>query len=193
MMMRQYLLLLSFTAAAVAQVSTPAAGFVRDRMGSLRPVLGVSGSFVLGEAIEQGVISAGFGKKAGYAKTESELLVIRSGEVAERLSAPAGESVFYLGAGGEVEQIYFPAARELWRVQQPGFTKITDADQPHSSFEIREDELIVRDGTRIRLPESITDVEWLSENCVIIRGARALYAVRLGTNPQVTQLSQAAQ
>lgn len=180
-------------AAAVGQVSAPATGFLRDRAGSLRPVLGVPGSFVLGDPIAEAVISAGFGKSFGYAKTESELLVVRAGGIAERHAAPAGAAVFYLGSNGEVEQIYFPSARELWQVQRPGFRKAAGADSPQAAVEVRNDEVTLRDGTTVRLPEPVADAEWLSDNWIVARGARALYAVRIGVDTRVIQLPQAAQ
>ncbi len=193
MMKRLCLVFVLVTAGAVAQVSAPATGFVRDRAGSLRPVLGVAGSFVLGDAIEEAVISAGFGKSLGYAKTEAEILVLRSGAVVERHAAPAGSSVFYLGNEGEIEQIYFPSVRELWRIQRSGFKKMADADGPQTPFEVRGDEVTLRDGTMIRLPEPVADPEWLSDNWIVVRGPRALYTVRIGSDARVMQLPQAAQ
>jgi hypothetical protein len=190
--MRLCLFFTLLTAAAVAQVSAPAAGFVRDSAGCLRAVLGVSGSFVLGEAIERGVISAGFGKTAGFAKTESELLVVRAGEIAERLAAPAGPSLFYLGRNGEIEQVYFPSTRDLWRVERSGFKKTVDADAPEEHFEIRGDEVILQNGTRIKIPEPCTRIEWSSDKSLVVRGARALYTVR-PEDASVMQLPQAAQ
>jgi hypothetical protein len=192
-MIRLYTLLILVTTAAVAQVSTPQNGFVRDLTGCLRPVLGLPGSFVLGDAIEQGVVSAGFGKTAGYAKTHSEILVIRGGAVAERLAAPAGSSVFYIGSEGEVEQIYFPSARELWLVRRSGFQKTADADPPQLPFELRDGEILFADATRAKLPENAAAVEWLTDKSVVVRGARALYAVRIGGSEPVMQLPQAAQ
>jgi hypothetical protein len=193
MMKRLCLVFLLFTASAVAQVSAPATGFVRDRAGSLRPVLGVAGSFVLGDPIEEAVISVGFGKSFGYAKTEAEILVLRSDAVVERHAAPAGSSLFYLGSDGEIEQIYFPSVRELWRVQGSGFKKMADTDIPQPPFEVRGDELTLRDGTTIRLPEPVGDPEWLSDNWIVVRGRGALYTVRIGSDARVMQLPQAAQ
>src|SRR4051794_4299488 len=36
---------------AAAQIETPVAGIIRDRTGALRPVLGVTGAFIAGDAL----------------------------------------------------------------------------------------------------------------------------------------------
>jgi hypothetical protein len=191
MMMRLLLSFVLAAAGAVAQVSAPAAGFLRDRAGCLRPVLGVAGSFVLGDVIEIDVISAGFGKTVGFAKTETELLVVRDGKLAERHAAPSGHAVFFMGNDGEIDQVYFSAARELWRVSRSGFNKVSDTEPPQSSFEIQDKEVTFRDGTFLRLPEPVSEVEWLSEVSLVARSSRALYAIRIGAG--ALQLPQAAQ
>jgi len=191
--MNRFLLLTTlFAAAAIAQLSSPRAGFVRDKSGVLRPLLGIAGNLVTGDSIAEGVISAGFGKTVGYAKKESELLVVRSGEVVERLEAPRGEAIFYPGARGEIAEIYFPETRELWRAQKSGFEKILSAAAPHSIVRFQSDEISVASGERLRLPEPIQTVEWLSDAWLVARGASALYAIRVTGEPIVNQLPEAA-
>lgn len=178
---------------AIAQITPPRAGFVRDRGGALRPVLGIAGSFVVGDAIEEGVISAGFGKTVGFAKKSTELLVLRAGEIAERADAPVGDALFYLGNSGEIAEIYFPETRELWRVRKSGFEKLADAPPPHSDIAFQSDEISLASGTRLRIPESIRAVEWLSESWVVVRGDSALYAIRVTGDAAVIQLPEAMQ
>ncbi|MBC8164944.1 MAG: hypothetical protein H7Y20_03605, partial [Bryobacteraceae bacterium] len=63
-------------ACCFGQISIPAIGFVRDVHGSLRPLQGIEGAFVLGEAVATGVVSASFYGRTGLAKTDNELLVV---------------------------------------------------------------------------------------------------------------------
>jgi hypothetical protein len=191
-MKRISLLIPLLAAAAIAQIKPPSAGFMRDRIGALRPVLGITGSFVAGDALEQGVISAGFGKTVGFAKKELELLVVRDGQVTERLAAPAGEARFYLGASGEIEDIFFPETQELWHVSKSGFEKLAHSTPPHSAVNFENDEISLAFGVRVRMPEQIRGVEWLSDVWVIVRGDRALYAVRAKEDPVVVELPESA-
>jgi hypothetical protein len=192
MMNRLLLLTTIFAAAAIAQLSSPRAGFVRDRSGALRPVLGIAGNFVTGDPIAEGVISAGFGKTVGYAKKESELLVLRSGEIVERMEAPRGEAIFYPDRRGEIAEIYFPETRELWRAQKSGFEKMLNVAFPHSTVTFDGDEISLASGERLRIREQIQTVEWLSDAWLVVRGASALYAIRVTGEIVVNQLPEAA-
>jgi hypothetical protein len=60
---------------------------VRDLKGALRPVHGVSGAFVLGEALLLDIGAAAFRGSYGCAQTAAGLLVVRDGKVAENASA----------------------------------------------------------------------------------------------------------
>jgi hypothetical protein len=191
-MKRVPLSILLLSAAAVAQIKVPTVGFMRDLSGALRPVLGITGSFVAGDALDQGVVSAGFGKTVGFAKKELELLVVRDGQVTERLPAPAGEARFYLGTSGEITDIYFPETQELWRVSKSGFQKLAPVTPPHSAINFENDDISFADGVRVRMPEQIRGVEWLSDSWVVVRGDRALYAVRAKEDAVVVQLPEAA-
>jgi hypothetical protein len=181
-----------FTAAAAAQITAPRFGFARDRAGALRPVLGVAGSFLLGEPLQEGVISAGFGRKVGFAKTENELLTLRAGEITDRTPAPTGEATFYLGTDGEIAGIYFRSQQELWRVRGSGFEKLANAQEPLPVVDVRGDEISLPSGTILRLPEPVTAIEWLSDSWVIARGSTALHAIRLTGEADVLQLPEAA-
>ncbi len=88
-------LLGSFCIAAVlaAQIGLPRIGFVQDRKGALRPLLGVSGAFVLGDPVLTGVVaSASFGSEYAVAHTGSELVVVKSTEVVWRGETAVAEA-----------------------------------------------------------------------------------------------------
>jgi hypothetical protein len=184
MMIRVCLFLLLGVGTAVSQIAAPAAGFVRDRAGCLRPVFGASGSFVLSEILEEGVLSAGFGKTAGFAKTADTLLVIRSGEVAERLPAPTGPAVFYPDASGEMARIYFPVTRDLWRARGSGWEKFAEEQQPDN---------VLPEPVRLAFAETVVDWEWLSDEWIIVRQPTVLHAVRVVGERLVVQLPEPLQ
>ena len=74
-MKRFFLILVAAAGGLLAQsgISPPRAGYIRDDAGGLRPVYGVAGSFVLGDPIASGVISAAFSGRLGLAKTAGTL------------------------------------------------------------------------------------------------------------------------
>jgi hypothetical protein len=188
-----WIIVLFLITGAAAQIAEPRPGFVRDRGGYLRPVLGVAGSFVLGDAVLEGVMSAGFGKTSGFAKTETEIIVFRAGEIVRRVPAPAGDALFFPGAGGEITTIYFTGAGELWRVRDLEFEKSSLAERPESKIQIRDDRLELPSGVIVTLPESVAAVEQISDSLIVARGAAALYAVPLAKDAVPVQLPEAAQ
>jgi hypothetical protein len=162
--------ILLLTASGFAQISAPRKGFVRDRAGALRPVLGVTGSFVLGEAIEHDIVSAGFGKTIGFAKKQNEIIRFRGSDIVDRTPAPEGNALFFMGNKGEVIEIYFPTASELWRVSETGYVVSRNASQPMAKI-----------------------VEWLSDSLFAVRDSNALYAVRADAESEALQIPEAAQ
>lgn len=183
---------LLLVASAAAQIAEPRPGFIRDRGGCLRPVLGVSGSFVLGDVVLEGVISAGFGKTSGFAKTETELVVFRASEIVQRVPAPAGDAVFFPGIGGEIASIYFARTGELWRVHNLEFEKTSVPEPPASKIQIRDDRLELPSGAIVTLPEPVSAVEQISDSLIVARGTAALYAVSMIKDTAPVQLPEAA-
>lgn len=102
-------LVLAFALSIVcsAQLSAPLIGYVRTSARELRPVYGVAGAFVLGDALDRDVLSASFTSKAGLAKKESELIVYRDGKVVIRHPAPPGPATFSFTDTGEPARVHF--------------------------------------------------------------------------------------
>ena len=90
-----------------AQLSSPVIGYVRTTSSELRPVLGVAGAFVLGEALEREVLSASFTSVSGLVKKDREVLFYRAGRLVSRHEAPGGPAVFSFTSRGEPATIRF--------------------------------------------------------------------------------------
>lgn len=99
-----------FACATCAQgLRMPQSGWLLDPAGSLRPLLGFAGNFVLGPARDTGVISAASSGTWTLAKTHRELIVFNAaGADAARVPAPEGRALFSFTAGGEPAAVYFP-------------------------------------------------------------------------------------
>ena len=80
---------------APAQVGAPLAGLVRTAAGTVRPVHGVAGSFILGEPLMEGVEALHFDGSGGWARSGGEVLILgRDGEVLRRVQEqPAREEI----------------------------------------------------------------------------------------------------
>lgn len=63
--MRILSLVLLMAVSGGAQISLPRIGYVRDASGTLRPLLGVGGAFVLGEAVERRVRASHYDGTSG--------------------------------------------------------------------------------------------------------------------------------
>ena len=171
------------------QVEIPCAGFIRDRAGVLRPVHGAAGSFVVGKAIVSDVLSAASFGPVGFAKTATELLLLNeNGSIVERIPAPAGSAEFVFSPNPAV---FFVETGELWDRET---RRLEKAARPDPTIRHEQDEVILRDGTRVRLPEPVSGVDWMGDRWIIARGAGALYAVRtVGAEPLVVRLPEPAE
>jgi hypothetical protein len=97
-MMKALLAALSFLAvSAWAQpaIAPPQIGFMEDKAGSVRPVYGLAGNFLLGDPIATGVISAAFSGSFGWVKTDSTVVVMDAqGQAMATSDAPPGPALF---------------------------------------------------------------------------------------------------
>jgi len=93
-----------------AQVTTPSAGFVRQRDGALRRLDGTTGSFVLGASVTvEPTLAASFDASGGLIQIpESIALLDASGRELARFDAPPGKALL----SGKLA--YFPSDGTLW-------------------------------------------------------------------------------
>ena len=113
LMNRAILIVLLCGAAAFAQpkFSAPLIGVARDTKQNLRLVDGVTGSFVLRDAIGSGANNWAFAASGGLVQTGGELMVLSArGAVTRTGAAPEGGVV--LGTANA----FFPASCELWGI-----------------------------------------------------------------------------
>lgn len=106
--------LLAGPALAQTALSPPQVGFMQDGSGLLRPVDGIAGNFLVGDALAANVLSAAFSGSSGLVKTGSAVLAIdQDGRTTASLDAPDGPALFAFSPSGEPALAYVPAANLL--------------------------------------------------------------------------------
>ena len=124
---------LACAAVCWAQLSSPLIGYVRTSANELRPVLGVTGAFMLGDPLERDVLSAAFTPKTGLVKKDTEVLLYREGRLMSRHSAPAGRAAFRFTPGGEPASMRLESGDcQVWT--QRGFRPAPEAACAENSF-----------------------------------------------------------
>jgi hypothetical protein len=87
---------------------------MQDATNSLRPVYGIAGNFLLGDAVALGVISAAHSGSYGWVKTSSTVAVIdRTGSIVATGTAPDGPALFAFARTGEPALAYIMVANAL--------------------------------------------------------------------------------
>jgi hypothetical protein len=108
------LIVLSVVASAGAQIRPPQLGFSGAADGTLRPVYGVAGNFILGPPIAGKVISQAFSGSLGLLKTESTLAVFDGqGKVLATTDAAAGPASFAFSLDGATALAYVASSNTL--------------------------------------------------------------------------------
>jgi hypothetical protein len=116
--MRFVLLLLAIAVTVCAQpaLAPPQIGFIQDSSNTLRPVYGIAGNFVLGDATQAGLTSAAFSGSFGIVKTDTSLLAIdRQGQAIAASDAPSGSALFAFSQSGAPSFAYLVDAN-AWMV-----------------------------------------------------------------------------
>jgi hypothetical protein len=171
-MKRRTLALFCISVVAAAQISLPRIGFVRDREGALRPLLGVAGAFVLGDPILTGVVAAGsFGNEYALAATASEVVLIQGDSVVWRRSLPGGEA-FGFRKNGRPEWVRFANGSCLiWPDKgEPELASLCENPAP---------------------PEQGRDSEPVTPQWVLRRTSERLYLMQAGTGEPLFELPEA--
>jgi hypothetical protein len=159
-----------WAASACAQpaIAPPQVGFEQDGVGSLRPVYGLAGNFILGPSITDQVVSEGFSGSLGLLKTDSSLVAFDSqGNVlasagASLFHARGGPALFAFSPDGSTALAFFASSNTLieWRGGQ--FTPI-----PLQPEELGADTVLA-----ISLPNA-------REVCLIIQKTSGIWEVSL--------------
>jgi hypothetical protein len=110
--MRSWILIAAIAVACLAWTQgpdVPRLGWLLDDSGGLRPLTGLAGNFVPGDALLDGVLSAGSSGDWTLAKTAHDLIVLdRVGVETSRIETPGGEALFAFAPNGEPAAAYFP-------------------------------------------------------------------------------------
>lgn len=112
-------------------LAPPQIGFVQDGFSSLRPVLGVAGNFILGNAVFTGVSNAAYSGSFGLLKTDTSLIATDShGQVLNAAYAPQGPASFAFFRDGSPAFAYLPGSNLLFAWYGTGFQMISFDCQP---------------------------------------------------------------
>jgi hypothetical protein len=126
--MKRLALILPLAAASVCAqpaLAPPHIGFVQDAAGTLRPVEGVAGGFVLGRPAARGVVSAAFSNSLGLLTTRSSLAAMnREGRVLGVTDAPPGQALFAFSPDGAAGLVYFAGLKALVRWNGAKFARV---------------------------------------------------------------------
>ncbi len=102
---------------AAGELRAPLIGYVGDEAGGLRPVVGVGGSFLVREAVLDGIRSFAFAGSFGLIQAGEELLLVDQAlTVLERGRLPAAESLLAVSGDGRLGIAYLPATEQLCRL-----------------------------------------------------------------------------
>jgi len=123
--MRRLCIVLLFavgSARLFAQLVPPRIGLVSDLTGRLRPVLGVSGNFLLGNPVVRSVLSAGCSGTLSFVKTDTTLSIL-DGATQMDFSSPPGPALFSFS--GHAGFAYFLSDGTLHRWDGVNLTAVT--------------------------------------------------------------------
>src|SRR5437016_3683174 len=93
------ILIIPFITAVVASaqpgIVSPRIGFVQDAAHSIRPMFGLAGNFIAGDAIAADVVSSAFSGSFGLLKTDAAVILVDDvGHTIANLDAPSGSALF---------------------------------------------------------------------------------------------------
>ena len=110
------------TLPAVAQITQPQLGYMRDSSGALRPIFGIAAAATLGDPALDNVISFACSAKLCLAKTDAALVSVGSNGVEESIPAPAGPAIIAHAKQGA--WIYFSSTQQLTRWKEGALTAV---------------------------------------------------------------------
>ncbi len=105
-------------ASAQTSLTSPQVGFMHDAADSVRPVYGLAGNFLVGDALAGGVVSAAFSGSYALLKTGTAVIVMgRSGGIVSISDAPDGPAQFAFTRNGDPALTYLQktSALLIWK------------------------------------------------------------------------------
>jgi len=145
---------------AQSGIEVPAIGTMVDPSGSLRPVEGVAGNFLLGPATVTGVLSTACSERLCLAKTDTKI-VSAAGEI----DAPLGPAIF--GVDGDQAVVFFPEPRMFARWHDNTLDPLDwSVNSEVLSIRVRGDETDVavrRDGSVSIVHPDGSVVDWVAD------------------------------
>ena len=136
------LILFSLAAVGSAQspLAPPLAGIVRDPLGQVRRIFGVSGNLIAGPVERSGVVNVEFTGRAGMMKTDAELILLdREARPVRVIPAPPGLATFEFDIAGVPRRCQFENG-EAW-------------ESPHAGPADPARAVLVDGEIRLRLPD----------------------------------------
>ena len=195
--MRQLCIVLLFLFAlgqgpVFAQLVPPRIGLVSDLTGALRPVIGVSGNFLMGDPVARSVLSAACSGTFSFVKTETTLSIL-DGVTETDFPSPAGPALFsFFGHAGFA---FFPSDGSLRRwdgvnlnsVALDAFTgdvlALAQSDANHVWLAVRQSDaqvyVLLFDGISGAL-QSSTPLTNASGSIALLNGQEFLYTSQSG-------------
>ncbi len=120
MIYRTWFLATLWAACASAQsgLAPPLLGLVTDAQQQIRRAYGITGNFVLGDAVAfPETVNWAFSGHAGLLKTADQVVLLSaSAGVVRRSSAPTGDAQFAFDAHGQPALYFLAEPAELWRI-----------------------------------------------------------------------------
>jgi hypothetical protein len=107
---------------AQSGLTPPQIGFLRDSVQNVRPLLGISGNFWLGDAVAANVVSAASSGNASMLKTKDSLCVLNAlGHPVGSAWTATGTALFAFTTAGAPALAWLPDSGELLRWNGTGF------------------------------------------------------------------------
>ncbi len=118
--MRWLVVLLMAASASAYSLTLPRIGYVRDSANAVRPIYGLAGNFVVGDAGDSDQQAVGFTGPGGFLKSSSSLKFINAaGETVAAFDAPSGPALVGIAADQASAIIHYPQAT-LWSFWHDG-------------------------------------------------------------------------
>ncbi len=125
--MKSVFIIFTLALAACAQpaLAPPQVGFLEDGTNSFRPVFGVAGNFLWGDAAFRGVSGAAFSGSFGLLKTDTSVIAVDGqAQVLASMDAPPGPADFAFFSDGTPAFVYLPGPNLLFQWYGTGFQMV---------------------------------------------------------------------